>query len=163
MGELLRLELPATRRLRALSAEALERARDMRPVWDVGAAAFRLEMDRQFRTQGRYLLGERWVPLSPAYAHRKPQPPAPFGILYRSGELYRSLHDASHPDHVYVRTQTAMEIGTRVPYAAYHQYGTRKMPARPIIKVRGAYIRLLVRAAVAWILRGTRLDRERSE
>jgi hypothetical protein len=36
----------------------------------------------------------------------------------------------------------ALEIGTSVPYAKYHQYGTRRMPQRPALRVDASVMRV---------------------
>lgn len=63
-------------------------------------------------------------------------------ILIETGKLERSLRPGRmnhwsyvpyNKDQLYVIKNKQMELGTRVPYAKYHQEGTRHMPARPII------------------------------
>lgn len=56
------------------------------------------------------------------------------GILIRTGKLMGSLTGPS------IRNISArrMELGTAVPYAKYHQSGTSRMPARPVIRLTGA-------------------------
>lgn len=55
-------------------------------------------------------------------------------ILIRTGTLMGSLTGPS------IRNISAkrMELGTDVPYAKYHQGGTSRMVARPVIRLTGA-------------------------
>lgn len=62
--------------------------------------------------------GRRWAPVK-----RKLPPP----ILIRTGRMRRST---SH-DSIGLRTT----FFNTAPYAAYHQHGTRNMPARPVLVV----------------------------
>lgn len=55
------------------------------------------------------------------------------GILIRTGRLFTSMFegDAEHLEEQVGYTSTIV-VGTNVPYAVFHQYGTSRMPARPI-------------------------------
>jgi phage gpG-like protein len=60
---------------------------------------------------------------------------APVGILMWTHRLQRSFAGGG-PEHVRLVTPTELRWGSRVPYAAHHQYGTRRVPARPIVAFR---------------------------
>lgn len=45
-------------------------------------------------------------------------------ILIRSGRLRDSVSQSYHPDHIMRIKDWELEIGTKVPYAVYHQEGT---------------------------------------
>lgn len=152
--ELISLDLKGLPRWSELTESMHERASDLSAVFEAGDEAFRVEMNQQFRTEGEYFLGKKWAPLSPAYAARKPTPPPPFGILYRSGELWKSLTDESHEDHVKVITPTSGTYGTAIPYAKYHQQGTPKMPQRKVIEIRKRLKAWFMRATIGHILSG---------
>ena len=129
-------------------------ARDLTPVWEQVHTAFMLEMDQQFRTQGAYFLGAEWTPLSPAYARRKPKPPSPFGILYRSGDLYRSLTSEQADGHVKHLTPTDAVMGSSIEYGKYHQSGGGKLPQRKILQMRQEFKRFVFRTTMKYLLTG---------
>ena len=127
---------------------------DLTPVWEYAHAAFMLEEEAEFKTQGAHF-GQVWEPLSAAYAKRKPQPPPPYGILYRHGRLLNSLVQKDHPDHVMEMGRDYAVFGTRVPYGKWHQQGTDRLPQRSFVKVRETFRKLMVRALIGYALRGT--------
>lgn len=49
------------------------------------------------------------------------------GILFRTGSLYNSIFKTFQQNRVVVSSAS--------PYAGFHQFGTRRMPARPFIGV----------------------------
>ncbi|MFB3921597.1 MAG: phage virion morphogenesis protein [Terriglobia bacterium] len=82
-------------------------------------------------------------------AKRKPQtwrrsamsaPPSGRGntspLLVRTGALRDSL-TRTGAGHIEEMDEGSLILGTRVPYAMFHQLGTRRMPARPIIVLTG--------------------------
>jgi len=152
--ELLKLELDGLQKFDTLTSEMVARAQDLSPAFEAGDEAFRAEMNEQFETQGAYLQGgDTWAPLSPEYAKRKPKPPAPFGILYRSGDLWKSLSEEGG-DHVKIVQPDSGTYGSSIPYGKYHQTGGDKLPQRKIIIVRTRLKAFMARAALGWILRG---------
>ena len=154
--ELLTLSLDGLPQWEQLTQDMISRTEDLSEVWETGDEAFRLEMSAQFESQGGYLQdGTQWVPLSFAYAKRKPPPPAPFGILYRSGKLWQSLAKEGG-DHVKIVQPESLVVGSSVPYGKYHQTGGGKLPQRKIIIVRDALKRLLMRGIIGYILTGKR-------
>jgi phage gpG-like protein len=52
-------------------------------------------------------------------------------ILIRSGRLRDSVGQSYHPDHVTRIHGWQLEVGTKVPYAVYHQEGTRPYTIHP--------------------------------
>jgi len=56
----------------------------------------------------------------------------PQNILMRTGALLSSYVDDSDPDHIEQVTESGIEVGSSLPYADHHQYGTRRMAARPL-------------------------------
>lgn len=79
-----------------------------------------------FETEGG-IFGERWSPLSPKYEFMKRKEFPGRGILQATGKLrkgYRLLVNS-----------TSMEIVNRVPYGVFHQYGTRRLSRRILIKL----------------------------
>jgi phage gpG-like protein len=111
-----------------------KRIDDLTPAWQRMIPALQDYIARRIASGGTLHNLPPFAPLSPRYARYKAKryPGAP--ILVRTGRLFRSLTTNTddtiadiQPDH--------LTFGTRVPYALYHQLGTRKMPARPPIKL----------------------------
>jgi phage gpG-like protein len=88
---------------------------------------------RQFETEGSYGSGG-WQPLSPRYAEWKAKKYPGRPIMVLSGLLKESLL-GDNPYSVELVTPKSMEVGTVINYAIYHQKGTSKMPARPLIQL----------------------------
>lgn len=106
-----------------------ENISDLRPVWDRIERAFNRIEDEQFKSEGAKGRTGRWKPLSRRYAERKAVEFPGMPILQRSGRLYKALTGKSS-DAVVVKTKEEFAIGTNLFYAAFHQTGTSKMPAR---------------------------------
>lgn len=53
----------------------------------------------------------------------------PFPILYITGHFYSSL-TPGEPDAYMAQTPDSIKVGTRVPWAHYHQTGGRRLPQR---------------------------------
>lgn len=71
-------------------------------------------------------LGSRWTPWAfSTLQSRIRKGNAAQGLLYDTGDLWRSVN-------FYVVGNT-LHLGSTVDYAKYLQYGTRNMPARPIV------------------------------
>ena len=84
--------------------------------------------------------GQPWPALSPAYAAWKQRhwPGLPPGVL--SGALRESLTVPGSSDAVWVATPKTLTVGSTVPYGIYQQRGTRRMPARPPLRVTRTFI-----------------------
>lgn len=113
---------------------------DYRPIWPVIEDDFYAQEKDQFKTEGAEG-GEKWQELSAAYwewkeAHYPGKP-----ILQRTGDLERSLTSGSDPNAVRREERKTLTLGSRVPYALYHQLGTKRMPARPEIQLPEAFKR----------------------
>ena len=59
-------------------------------------------------------------------------------LLVRTGALRDSLIGLGAAGNVEEIDARSLTLGTRVPYAIFHQLGTRRMPARPIIVLSDA-------------------------
>lgn len=103
---------------------------DWRPIWRDVATDFRRTTRAMFAGEGRVDDLDRWRPLSRAYAAQKARTHPGRGILVRTGRLRR---EASHPRTRATPDELTLTIQT--PYAGYHQRGTRRMPARPVIRL----------------------------
>jgi len=102
-----------------------ERAADPRPAFERIGRKLREAEAQWFNTHG----AGRWPPLTAETADQKAAQGERAGTLIASGALLRSLTSRSA---VKVK-RTELEFGTDVPYARFHQYGTRDAPKRPPI------------------------------
>jgi phage gpG-like protein len=76
--------------------------------------------------------GGDWPPLSPKYAARKMKKLGYATLLFYTGDLNLSLYPGQL-NNVKLPLPDGIVVGTDDPKAHFHQYGTRKMPARPIL------------------------------
>lgn len=136
----------------SISAQPVEQAlaafqgalRDARPALQEIADDFREMIAAQFASEGR-AGGTPWAPLAPSTLRRRGSASP---ILFDSGALFRSLHDAGAPGHIEQIEDQALVLGTNLPYALFHQTGTgwglgqdqssrsrrgRGLPMRPIV------------------------------
>jgi hypothetical protein len=84
-------------------------------------------MGAQFSSEGGWG-GQQWAPLSPAYAAEKSRTHPGRSILIRDGGLRQA---ASRPRRE--ATPRTLTLWIDDPVAAYHQEGTTRMRARPLI------------------------------
>lgn len=106
------------------------RARSMRRPLTKFGSRLRRHNRAQFRTKG-LAGGTPWAPLSPAYAAYKLRAVGPKPLMRFSDDLWKSL--TRNPMAVQQIGKQTAEFGTDVDYAEFHQGGTSKMPARPIV------------------------------
>ena len=81
----------------------------------------------QFLTEGR-AYATPWLPRKARGNDLSYRP-----LLFRTGRLLGSLTDPDDPEHIEHVSDGELLFGTRVPYAAAHQRGTRHLPARPLL------------------------------
>lgn len=112
-----------------------ESIKDLRPAFREIERSFREIERRQFQSEGSYGSGG-WARLSPAYAEWKEAHFPGKPILQLTGALMGSLVGKTSKS-VIEMEKLSLAIGTRLEYAIYHQKGTPRMPARPIIKLTG--------------------------
>lgn len=113
-------------RLRAMG----RRARNLTPVWPEVGDAVASTMRSQFDLEGREL-GTRWAPLNPQYRAWKVAEGLNPQILVATGAMRQKFR--SRPMNVERYSPTEATFGSRDRIAMFHQYGTRRMPARPIL------------------------------
>lgn len=134
-----------------------ESIRDFRPVWPEIHMYFLRASLEQFATQGARG-GQTWQPLSERYgkwkAKRYPGKP----ILVATERLRRSLSLGGQKggDQVYEASPLSLTMGTAVPYARYHQRGTARMAARPILQPTQRDIDRIVSRLFRFAERGAR-------
>lgn len=124
---------------------------DARPAWLVLARRFTTNNVRQFASEGAYASGG-WAPLSPRYAAWKARHYPGRKILARTGRLRRSL--TRRPFGVERISADSMVLGTDVPYAVYHQRGTRFMPRRRPVELPESERREWVKVLQRFIVTG---------
>lgn len=138
---------------------AVTKARDFRPFWrTVVAPWFFGLVQEQFASEGKAVGG--WAPLSPRYAAWKATRYPGKTILRRTDRLMRSLTwtgaTLATPEGIAVMGPTDATFGTSVPYARFHQRGTRTMRQRRILYLpstpdpRDTLGRMLERWAREW-------------
>jgi len=115
------LDEALTAAIRATTEQALTEA----------AAELRQRLLLQFESEGS-AYGEPWLPRK---ARDKNLPRRP--LLFQTGRLKHSITDRDSPDHI-EEPETGADrptllFASRVLYATFHQRGTRRMPARPIL------------------------------
>jgi len=126
---------------------------DYREIWPSVAEEFYADEKDQFATQGA-AGGEAWAPLSPAYAGWKEIKYPGQPILQRTGDLYRSLTSKGDPNSVFVAARKALTLGSRLPYAIYHQsIAPRKvLPRRPEIQLSPEFKKTVMRQIQAYLV-----------
>jgi hypothetical protein len=100
---------------------------DLRPFWPRVSTLFIGWMREQFESEGRFF-GDSWAPLSADYLAWKQRVYPGKPILIATGALRKA---ASFP----TREATGSTLILRIndPKAPWHQEGTSRMPARPIL------------------------------
>lgn len=105
-------------------------SKHMLPAWSNVREDFSRLTARQFATNGR----GRWAPLaSSTIAERVAKGYGLGPTLVREDDLIDSLTIPGASYNITRITSVALEAGTVIPYARFHQYGTRRMPARKVI------------------------------
>ncbi|MBZ5545368.1 MAG: phage virion morphogenesis protein [Acidobacteriia bacterium] len=122
---------------------------DQAPALQALADDFRAMIAEQFASEGR-AEGTPWAPRKSPRVGAGLAPPSatlasPFlsagqapPLLVRTGALRDSLIGPSAPGHIEETDEASLTIGSRLPYAMFHQLGTRRMPARPMIVLTDA-------------------------
>lgn len=113
---------------------------DLSPAFEEMADAFG-QWEAQAFSSGGSSSGGGW-------AARKP-PTGGWPILQRTGRLRGSLTGPS----VRQIGPKRMELGTNVPYARYHQTGTSRMVARPVIRLTSANKAEWTKIIHRWLLK----------
>jgi phage gpG-like protein len=92
------------------------------------------EEQQQFATEGRHASGG-WKPLKPATLASKRRRGLRMEILQATGDLMSSLTDRGDKNMIFDAKPTELVFGTSVPYAIFHQTGTRRMSRRRPIEL----------------------------
>ena len=143
MGIFIGFEVTGIDAVKVGMAGIVEKLSDLTPYWrEIFAPKYYAMVQDLFATGGRArggggkFKGGAWAALSPKYRiwKKKFYPGQP--ILVRKGILRNSLHwYGTGPGYggIFEPRPTMVTVGTGVPYAGYHQYGTKRMPARSFL------------------------------
>ena len=107
---------------------------DLRPAWEGIEKLLEKDVNAAFESGGA-AIEETWAPLAPSTLKRKPKVCGTIRKLICTGRLWNSLRVSSDGFHISRKEKLLFEFGTSVPYAIYHQAGTRKMPRRKFLMV----------------------------
>jgi phage gpG-like protein len=118
---------------------------DYRPIWPVIEDDFYAQEKDQFASEGAEG-GEKWPELAPEYAEWKATAFPGKPILQRSGDLYGSLTSPNNPNAVRIEERKTLTLGSRVPYAIYHQspLPRKRLPRRPEIMLTEPFKRAVM-------------------
>lgn len=109
---------------------------DLRKAWPKVVDEFDRIVESIFHNEGG--ASGQWEPLSDKYAERKTPDQ---GILRRTDALFTSL-TRKYAQHAIFRVRKeGFTRGSSLKYFAFHQKGTRTMPARPIYDFRENHVR----------------------
>lgn len=141
-------------RVKRMIREMRERAEDVSPAWDALLTWFAEQNFEQWLSRGgRYRT--TWAPLAPSTKAEKFRKGLPLHPLIRTGKLVNSL--AHRPLKIEHMTGSEVTAGTDVPYAHFHQTGTRYMPRRVLFSPAQIRKEQAATTAVAnWIIKGER-------
>ena len=90
------------------------------------------DFERSMYLEQRGPNGQGWAPIAFSTANRKGHT----SILVDTGRMFESLTTIDGTqDTIWQTGKTWLRFGTSVPYAHWHQTGTRRMPARPHVGV----------------------------
>lgn len=110
------------------------------------------ETREQFASEGGHASGG-WRALKASTLDRKRRLGLRLEILRATDTLLHSLTVKGDPNMIFQSSPTELVFGTRVPYAEYHQTGTRTMPRRRPLELtenaRRESVKILQRYIVA--------------
>ena len=128
--------------LRVIGAEKIDQQFTAAREWAAspfgGDAALRIRQDFTFETTKSFAskgasTGKPWKPLSKQYAAWKAEHFPGRPLMIRTGRLSRSITDSKDRNFVFNREGGKRIImWSRLEHAAYHQKGTKRLPARPL-------------------------------
>lgn len=103
-----------------------------KPFEKASEVFYRFEKDA-FETEGASSAARRWTSLTRQYARWKEKVAPGKPILELTGALRDSMTGPDAPDSFQRIQPQELAIGTTLDYAPFHQSGTSKMVARPVI------------------------------
>jgi phage gpG-like protein len=115
---------------------------DMRGVWAaIQSSMFRI-FGEQFASEGGAGASGKWAALTHPYAALKAEKYGDMPILQASGKMMSSLTSNTEDTVAEFEPQGAV-FGTSLKYARFHQTGTKRMKARPIVALSQEQSRFL--------------------
>lgn len=136
-----------------------DRIVDIEPALESIASDMRVQAGRAFDSRG-LTSGTAWPPLQDSTISRKLRDKNAktranaHRILHATERLRKSLTSESHNEHISRVDRNSLEFGTSVPYAGFHQTGTRNMSARPPVRMREFQRKRAVRKVARYISTG---------
>ena len=130
-----------------------DRALDAQPAFEAIGEFLIAETELQFETEGKHASGG-WKPLKRATVAAKRRKGLRLQILQATGTLRATLTERGTPGMIFETTPTGLRFGSHVPYAEFHQTGTRTMPRRRPIELTEATRRTVVKMLQAYIVKG---------
>lgn len=124
--------------------------KDMRPAFNEIIKLFQRIEKKQFDSEGSHGSGG-WPDLNATYALWKSKNFPGKPILQRTQRLVFSLVKDTQ-DTVKVMKPMEFRMGTKVPYAIYHQEGTGRMPKRKVIDLSEEDKREWVKTIQRWLV-----------
>ncbi|MCA1571704.1 MAG: phage virion morphogenesis protein [Chloroflexi bacterium] len=120
-----------SRRILRLEHQALH----AKPAFEaIGESLLRRER-KLFATEGASG-GQAWAPLAAATIRAKAGKGQDPRILRATGALHSSLTDRTDSRNLFDADDDGIVFGSRLPYARYHQHGTRRMPQRRPLQLK---------------------------
>jgi phage gpG-like protein len=126
------------------------RASDWAPAFSVIIESWHRIEAKKFADEG-----PGWQPLADSTITRKESGGYVMDILVRTLALQESLTSTGAPGSVNYMTPTSVFMGTDIPYAHFHQYGTSRMPARPVVSINIETVALWEQILNEYLLYGT--------
>ena len=109
----------------------VERSKDLSPAFEAIARYLQGVVMRNFKAEGRPV---KWAPLAPStIADRMRKGYGSGPILQRSGGLMKSLTTPGAPGFSLRVGPRSVAYTSNIFYFRFHQVGTSKMPARPML------------------------------
>lgn len=134
----------------------LEKLDDWRSVWPNVIQEFHLIEAEQFDSEGAAGSG-KWTPLKAVYAEFKEAHFPGKPILQATSDLRDSLVDSEAFGAITRISEQELVLGTSVPYAIFHQRGTRRgLPQRKVISLSEQQKRRIQKAVQAGLVRFVR-------
>lgn len=112
-----------------------DRLSHLQPVIDQETAVMQQAQQENYAGEGAAFAGG-WAPLAPSTLAQKRRQGYPERTLYRTGKLEENVGQAVEQtdDGDFIGATVGIDLSV-VPYAAYHQSGTSRMPARLLVAV----------------------------
>lgn len=131
------------------------RSRDFRTIFRWAQQELEDAFTDNFKNRGASA-GNPWPPLTSEYSTWKLEHYGPLPTLIREGDLYQSLRFLNGPPNDIGRTQAT--FGTDLPYAKFHETGTKYMAQRRIMFVPKLFTETIAKAAGAYVIRDVAPD-----